>query len=154
MLRFWLNIKGNNEYFIHKLRILISIITYLLNQDMNNDSELQRISDYLNVALASHQGAASILPTDSSNVLEKLSDGLLLCFLVNTLSKKGPVIDEASLKTQRPTIFHKLDHSNKAIEGAKNIGLEIVNVRAESIVEMKETAVLGLMNQIMRQCPR
>ena len=90
---------------------------------MNNDSDLTAISDYLNIALANHSGASSILPTETSNVLEKLSDGLLLCFLVNTLSKKGEVIEEKTLKVNRPTMFHKLDHANKAIESARKIGL-------------------------------
>ena len=30
--------------------------------------------------------------------------------------------------------FHKLDHANKGLEAAKKVGLEIINVRAESIV--------------------
>lgn len=34
-------------------------------------------------------------------------------------------------------IFHKLDHNNRAIDGARKIGLEIVNIRAEGIVEKK-----------------
>ena len=101
---------------------------------MNNDSDLTAISDYLNIALASHPSASNILPTQTSNVLEKLSDGLLLCYLVNTLSKKGNVIEESTLKVNRPTMFHKLDHTNKALDSAKKIGLEIVNIRADHVV--------------------
>ena len=104
---------------------------------MDNSSDLLAISNYLNVALESHPSTVNILPTDSSNVLEKLNDGLLLCYLINTLSKKGTIIDEGTLRIQRPTLFHKLDHCNKALEGAKKIGLQIVNIQAQGIVDMK-----------------
>lgn len=58
------------------------------------------------------------------------------------------------LKVTRLDYFNKLEHANKAIDSAKKIGLEIVNIRAEHIVDMKEASVIGLMNQIMRQCPK
>ena len=71
----------------------VSRVDSFFNKDMNNDSELTAISDYFNVALADHSGASNILPTQASNILEKLSDGLLLCYLMNSLSKKGNVIE-------------------------------------------------------------
>ena len=54
---------------------------------MDNNSELQTISEYLNGILAAHPAASALLPVEPSNVLDKLHDGLLLCYLMNTLSK-------------------------------------------------------------------
>ncbi len=52
------------------------------------------------------------------------------------------------------TIFHKMDQVNRALNAAKQAGIQIVNVRAEFIVEKRESALLGLFNQITRQKPR
>lgn len=70
------------------------------------------------------------------------------------MSTDKPVINESLLKKSKPTLFHKLDQVNKALEGAKAIGLNLVNARAQSIVEMKENIVLGMFNQIIRQKPQ
>lgn len=121
---------------------------------MNNESEIAAIADYLNTTLSGHPAASTLLPLTTSNLLEKVHDGILFCYLINTLSKQGPVINEATLKLQKPTLFHKLDHNNKALDGAGKIHLEIVNIRAENIVEMKEATIIGFMNQVVRQRPK
>lgn len=46
-----------------------------------------------------------------------------------------------------------MDQVNKALDAAKKVGLNIVNIRAEFIVEKKENTILGLFNQIKRQRP-
>lgn len=72
---------------------------------------------------------------------------------MNCVSTIGPVIKESELKRTKATLFHKMDQVNQALEAAKKVGLNIVNVRAEFIVEKKENAILGLFNQIKRQRP-
>lgn len=69
------------------------------------------------------------------------------------MSSSGEVVKESSLRKSKATLFHKLDQVNKALEGAKKVGLNLVNARAESIVEQKENIILGMFNQIMRQKP-
>lgn len=46
-----------------------------------------------------------------------------------------------------------MDQVNQALEAAKKVGLNLVNIRAEFIVEKKENTIIGLFNQIKRQKP-
>ncbi len=57
------------------------------------------------------------------------------------------------MKKTKATLFHKMDQVNQALDAAKRVGLNLVNVRAEFIVEKKENVIIGLFNQIKRQKP-
>ncbi len=106
--------------------------------------------------LSEYEPIAFRLPVTSDNILEQFSDGALFCALINVLATKQlgqELIPMNSIKLEKATIFHKMDNINKALEGAKTLGLTIVNVRAEAIVEEKEAAILGLLNQLARQRP-
>lgn len=74
------------------------------------------------------------MPVTESTLVEALHDGVILSYIVNCLSKTGPLINESQLKKSKATVFHKLDQVNKALDVTKKVGLNLVNVRAEFIV--------------------
>lgn len=97
-------------------------------------AEKDEVADYVNKTLENYGPAATLLPISSDNLAQALHDGVIISYIVNCLSKKGPVINENELRKTKATVFHKLDQVNKALDSFKSVGLNIINIRAQYIV--------------------
>jgi len=92
-----------------------------------------------------------LLPLDTSNVhslFTAVSDGVLLCKLVNEAVPE--TIDERVLNLSPTNRFHITENHNSAINGAKSIGLKVVNIGAHDLIEATPHLVLGLVWQMVK----
>ena len=81
--------------------------------------------------------------------IECLDDGLLLCNLVN--SAVPNTIDFKKLNVKdKLNVYQKTENAQKFIVGAKSIGCQVVNMRAQDIVEGNKVLVYGIIWQVMK----
>lgn len=95
------------------------------------------------------------VPVDPNNLFLKLADGVLLCRLVN-LATPG-TIDERAIN--RPSgggkalsVYAAKENLNLAINSAKGIGCQVVNIHASDLLKAHEFPhlALGLLWQLIR----
>lgn len=76
------------------------------------------------------------LDVESDDLFRKCSDGLLLCKLINLASMD--TIDERALNTKGTiNVYQKSENINLALNAAKSIGCQIVNIGAQDIMDGK-----------------
>jgi hypothetical protein len=82
--------------------------------------------------------------------VEKTSDGLILCHLINATVGHA-VVNELSLNyKENMNIFQKTENLNKALAGARAIGCQIINIGAQDIIAGKPILILGIIWQIIK----
>lgn len=93
---------------------------------------------HFNQCLASDPHASRHLPLDidAMDLFERAQDGLLLCKLINLAQPN--TIDERALNTKGTlNIYQKIENVNLALNAAKAIGCQVVNIGADDIVAGK-----------------
>ena len=106
----------------------------------------------INSSLAEDPICKKYLPIDpdSNEVFDRIKDGVLLCKLINK-AQEG-TIDERVINTkENMNIFQQVENLNLAISAAKSIGLNVIGLNYDSIMDGKNyIMVLGLMWQVVK----
>ncbi|CAH3045459.1 unnamed protein product [Porites lobata] len=119
-------------------------------------SEAERVAfvDWINTALKDDKEAQAYLPINpaTSDVFEKMKDGIILCKMIN-LSVPDTVDERAINKPQSGkslSIYKIHENMTLALNSARSIGCNIVNIGAEDLEKGKPHLVLGVLWQIIR----
>ena len=106
----------------------------------------------INSSLADDPICQKYLPIDpdSNEVFDRIKNGVLLCKLINK-AQEG-TIDERVINTKdNMNIFQQVENLNLAISAAKSIGLNVIGLNYDSIMDGKNfIMVLGLMWQVVK----
>jgi len=106
----------------------------------------------INSSLADDPVCKKYLPIDpdTNEVFDRIKDGVLLCKLINK-AQEG-TIDERVINTkEHMNIFQQVENLNLAISAAKSIGLNVIGLNYDSIMDGKNyIMVLGLMWQVVK----
>ena len=106
----------------------------------------------INSSLADDPVCKKYLPIDpdSNEVFDRIKDDVLLCKLINK-AQEG-TIDERVINTkEHMNIFQQVENLNLAISAAKSIGLNVIGLNYDSIMDGKNyIMVLGLMWQVVK----
>ena len=106
----------------------------------------------INSSLADDPICKRYLPIDpeSNEIFDRIKDGVILCKLINK-AQEG-TIDERVINTkENMNIFQQVENLNLAISAAKSIGLNVIGLNYDSIMNGKNfIMVLGLMWQVVK----
>lgn len=96
------------------------------------------------------------MDASSSDLFVRISDGILLCKLIN--AAQADTVDERALNY--PTggkplnLWERQENNNVVINSAKSIGCQVINIHAPDLMraaeDHKEHLVLGLVWQIVK----
>ena len=124
------------------------------NMQFQTFSEEERTAyvKVINSALADDPVCKKYLPIDpdSNEVFDRIKDGVILCKLINK-AQEG-TIDERVINTKdNMNIFQQVENLNLAISAAKSIGLNVIGLNYDQIMDGKNfIMVLGLMWQVVK----
>ena len=116
-----------------------------------SEEEKVAFSEHVNNCLAGDPICGAHLPLDpsSNHLFERTGDGLIFCKLINLAVPD--TIDERALNKKIPmNIYQKTENLNLALNAAKGIGCQIVNIGSQDLVEGRPILVLGLIWQIIK----
>eukprot|EP01035_Chromulina_nebulosa_P042059 gene42059-56949_t len=116
-----------------------------------SDSEKQAFSEHINMCLSHDLLVKELLPLDvnSMDLFEKSSNGLILCKLINVAVVDS--IDERALNVKPDmNVYQKSENQNLALNAAKAIGCQVVNIGSQDLIDGNPVLVLGLLWQIIR----
>jgi len=91
---------------------------------------------HVNQCLEGDADVAHLLPLDieSMDLFEKCSDGLILCKLINCA--QFDAIDIRALNRKASlNVYEKTENLNLAINAAKAIGCQVINLGARDVIE-------------------
>lgn len=78
-----------------------------------------------------------------------MNDGLILCGLIN-LACPDTIDERAINKKEDMNVYQKTENVNLALNAAKSIGCQVVNIGANDIIEGRPILILGLIWQIIK----
>eukprot|EP01089_Gocevia_fonbrunei_P017000 TRINITY_DN5402_c0_g1_i1.p1 TRINITY_DN5402_c0_g1~~TRINITY_DN5402_c0_g1_i1.p1 ORF type:complete len:540 (-),score=148.66 TRINITY_DN5402_c0_g1_i1:47-1588(-) len=116
-----------------------------------SEEEKEAFADYINNALGKDADLKGRLPLKANDMslFTAVDDGLLLCKLINDAIPD--TIDERVLnKGANLNLFKKTENQNVAINSAKAIGCNVVNIGPVDLIEGTPHLVLGLIWQIVK----
>jgi plastin-1 len=116
-----------------------------------DEEEKIAFSEHINQCLAGDALLARHLPLDvnSDDLFTKSSDGLLFCKLINLASRDA--IDERALNIRdNMNVYQKTENLNLALNAAKSIGCQVINIGAQDLIAGRPILVLGLVWQIIK----
>lgn len=120
-----------------------------------NDDERTEFTRHINGVLAGDADIGDRLPfpTDTFEMFDQCKDGLVLSKLIN--DAVPDTIDERVLNrskgTKKLNNFTMTENNNLVISSAKSLGLSVVNIGAQDLMEGREHLILGLIWQIIRR---
>ncbi|KAJ6236262.1 plastin-3 [Anaeramoeba flamelloides] len=114
------------------------------------DDEKESFVNFINSTLYNDPIVKNRLPINPENmdIFEELKDGIILCKMINDAIPG--TIDERVINTKKLNKFTKVENQNLAINSAKAIGCNVVNIGQSDIEEAKVHLLLGLLWQIIR----
>jgi plastin-1 len=144
--------KGNLEVKKDKIKVggSNSNISHTINED-----ERTEFTRHINGVLAGDPDIGDRLPfaTDTFEMFDQCKDGLVLSKLIN--DAVPDTIDERVLNkakgAKKLNNFTMTENNNVVIASAKSLGLSVVNIGAQDIMEGSEHLILGLIWQIIRR---
>jgi len=101
-----------------------------------------------------HLRARLPLAPEGDDLFEGCHDGLLLCKIVNLI--EPDTVDERCLNLPRKSpgsalsVYHKVENLNLALDAARAVGCQVVNIGAHDIMEGNPILVLGLVWQLIK----
>ncbi|XP_071955522.1 plastin-2-like [Antedon mediterranea] len=118
------------------------------------DEETVAFVDYINSQLKSDPEVASYLPISEKNkdLFEKVKDGIIFCKMINN-SAPGTIDERAINKNMKKGYrYVYLRHENLilVLNSALSLGISIVNIGAQDLIDGIQHLVLGLLWQIIR----
>jgi hypothetical protein len=148
--------------FDHKIRNQVDAAEGLQQVVRNKSKEVghrlyeieERVgfADWLNRMFKKDPDCTHLLPIDGDNeeLFDKMSDGILLCKLINSAIKD--TIDDRAInkpKNGRVDEFRSTENINLGLNSAKSIGCTVVNIGQGDIKEGRGHLVLALLWQII-----
>lgn len=124
--------------------------THSIDQD-----EKAEFTKHINFVLENdpHIGSRFPLDTNTMQLFDECTDGLILSKLINDSSPD--TIDERVLNfgsgTKRLNAFQITENNNVVINSAKAIGCNVVNIGSQDLAEGREHLILGLIWQIIKK---
>lgn len=92
-------------------------------------------SEHINLCMRGNSLVGRHLPLDveGDDLFTKINDGLILCKLINLASMD--TIDERALNCKESiNVYQRTENINLALNAAKSIGCQIVNIGAQDIM--------------------
>ena len=116
-----------------------------------SEEEKEAFSEHINHCLSEDPHLQSLLPLDSStmDLFEKSNDGLIMCKLIN-LAQRDAIDERAMNLKEGLNVYQKTENQNLALNAAKAIGCQVVNIGAQDLIEGRPILVLGLVWQIIK----
>ena len=116
-----------------------------------SEEEKHAFSTHINQCLGGDELLQRHLPLDpdSDDLFAKCHDGLLLNKLIN-LAVSQTVDERALNKKDKLSVYQKIENLNLALNAAKSIGCQIVNIGAQDMIEGRPILILGLLWQIIK----
>lgn len=120
-----------------------------------NEDERTEFTRHINAVLAGDPDISARLPfpTDTFEMFDQCKDGLVLSKLIN--DAVPDTIDERVLNrskgTKKLNNFTMTENNNIVISSAKSLGLSVVNIGAQDLMEGREHLILGLIWQVIRR---
>jgi plastin-1 len=118
---------------------------------MFSEEEKIAFSEHINSCLADNADVARHMPlnTDNYDLFDKTGDGLIFCALIN-LAVPDTIDVRALNRKPKLNIYHKTENLNLALNAARGIGCQVVNIGAQDLIEGRPILILGLLWQIIR----
>ena len=118
-----------------------------------SQEEVHSVAEHVNDALASDAALSSTgrlpLQTDQESFFRGLSDGVVLCKLINVIVPE--TIDERAIVTKKSLNKWELQENvNLCVQSAKAVGVKMINIGAEDIIEGKPHLVLSVLWQLIK----
>jgi len=116
--------------------------------------EMTAFADHINYCLGKDADLDYLMPIDPSgtDLCKKVKDGVLLCKLINLAVKD--TVDERALnkKKEKNSVFQINENLTLAINAAKSIGVQTINIGAGELKEGEKHPhlVLGVIWQIVK----
>jgi len=125
------------------------------------ENEVGAYVEHLNNLLKGDKDLANVLPLAGMDLFEKVRDGILLSKVVNQIkpntvntSKLTYNINMAEVENGAApgskAIFEVTANQNAFLEGAAKLGIKIVNIGAQDLINGSHDLVLGVVWQIIR----
>ena len=112
------------------------------------EEKVVAFTEYINFALGADLHLADVLPMAAEDLFNVIADGLVLCQLIN---KAQPgIIFEKAINFKIKSVHHKVENLNLAINSAKSIGCNVVNIGAQDLLDGRQHLVLGLLWQVIK----
>ena len=89
------------------------------------------------------------LNSEADDLFTKTFDGLLFCKLIN-LAVPDTIDVRAINQKETMNVYQKSENINLALNAAKAIGCQVVNIGAQDLIEGRPILILGLLWQIIR----
>jgi len=114
------------------------------------EEKVAAFAEYINFVLADDPFLTGKLPINpsSNDLFSAVSEGILLCRLIDK-AQPGIVFEKAINRVIK-TVHHKVENHNLAINSAKALGCNVVNIGAQDLIAGTEHLVLGLVWQIIK----
>eukprot|EP00096_Caligus_rogercresseyi_P001931 TRINITY_DN1343_c0_g1_i1.p1 TRINITY_DN1343_c0_g1~~TRINITY_DN1343_c0_g1_i1.p1 ORF type:complete len:625 (+),score=143.30 TRINITY_DN1343_c0_g1_i1:96-1970(+) len=113
--------------------------------------EQRAFSNWVNVNLGGQEDLKYLMPLreDGEDLYDKMSDGVLLCKLINFVV--ADTIDTRVINTKKNlSVFQKHENLTLAINSAQAIGCHVVNMDAHILHQGRKHIILGLIWQIIK----
>lgn len=103
-----------------------------------SEEEKQAFSEHINICLGNDPDLKVLLPLnpESTDLFEKTKDGRILCKLIN-LANHDAIDERAINKKENMNVYHKTENQNLALNAAKSIGCQIINIGKISLLSHK-----------------
>ncbi|KAI9021179.1 calponin homology domain-containing protein, partial [Hyaloraphidium curvatum] len=121
------------------------------SQHTFNEDEKEQFVEHINAALGGDKDLGKRIPIEPTTmqIFDEVKDGLVLCKLIN--DAVNGTIDERVLNVgPKLSIYQMTENQNVCINSAKAIGLSVVNIGAQDLIEGRPHLVLGLLWQIIK----
>lgn len=118
-----------------------------------SEEETAAFTEHINNCLQHDRDLELWLPiTTESGLFVSVSDGILLCKLINAAVPE--TIDERAINLRKRSkdlnVYQMTENLNLCINAAKSIGCSVVNIGPSDLIEGKPILVLGLVWQIIK----
>jgi len=113
-----------------------------------SEEEKSAFAQHINQCMSFAPEMARHLPLQD-DLFDHVNDGLLLCRLIN-LAAPDTIDERAINKKDSLNIYQKTENINLALNAAKSIGCQVVNIGAQDIMEGRPILILGLIWQIIK----
>lgn len=116
-----------------------------------SEEEKHAFAMHINQCLTGDELMAKHLPLDIENddLFTKGTDGILFCKLINC-AVPDTIDTRAINKKENLSVYQKIENLNLALNAAKSIGCQIVNIGAQDLLEGRPILVLGILWQIIK----
>lgn len=117
-----------------------------------SEEEKEAFSEHINMCLSEDPHLKGrLLPLDSSSMdlFEKSHDGIMLCKLIN-LAQYDAIDERAMNLGTTLNVYQKTENQNLALNAAKAIGCQVINIGAQDLIEGRPILILGLVWQIIK----